>query len=235
MLAACAGLNLAGPAGLVARSTLTTHAAVARAAEPTTVTASPAACADGKYNLLGPKWTSTYRWSFKSATTPSYLNTADALAAIKRGVTNITQARNDCGRADLISASQSYLGTTTRGIGVTRYARCGTSDGFNTIGFGTLPSGVLAVTCVRSIGSRIIEADIRFNTRVSWALSLAGCSNDYMLEAVGTHEAGHVYGMEHVGETNHGLLTMSTYLNGTCENSESTLGLGDLKGLEALY
>ena len=46
---------------------------------------------------------------------------------------------------------------------------------------------------------------------------------------------GHAYGLDHVGEVNHGRLTMSTFIDGTCENQESTLGLGDMKGLEALY
>jgi hypothetical protein len=56
-----------------------------------------------------------------------------------------------------------------------------------------------------------------------------------MLEAVLTHEAGHVFGLAHVGESRHGRLTMSPYIDGVCNNQESTLGLGDLRGLEALY
>ena len=118
---------------------------------------------------------------------------------------------------------------------MTRTGHCGTSDGANTVGFGALPAGVLALTCVRSIGSRIVETDIRLANQVTWALSLAGCRNDFMLEAVLTHEAGHAFGLGHVGEANHGRLTMSTYIDGTCENQESSLGLGDIRGLEAMY
>ena len=55
------------------------------------------------------------------------------------------------------------------------------------------------------------------------------------LEATMTHEAGHVFGLGHIGERRHGRLTMSPFLNGPCENSEATLGLGDVRGLEALY
>jgi hypothetical protein len=147
----------------------------------------------------------------------------------------MTMERNDCGRTDRVSATWSYLGTTTRAIGVTKAGTCGTADGKNTVGFGALPAGYLALTCVRSVGTSIVEIDIRLATGVSWALDLGSCLNDFMLEAVATHEIGHAYGLDHVGEINHGRLTMSTFIDGTCENQESTLGLGDMKGLEALY
>jgi hypothetical protein len=235
LIAICAALTLTGPAGAAARAGATTHQTLAATASPSAITSSPAACSDTKYNLLGPHWTSTLRWRYKASTTPSYLNAADVATVIKRGFGNITNERNDCGRTDHVSATHSSLGTTTRAIGVTKAGHCGTSDGANTVGFGTLPSGVLALTCVRSIGSRIVEADIRVSTLFTWALSLSSCSNDFMLEAVMTHEAGHAYGLDHVGEANHGRLTMSTFIDGTCENQEAKLGNGDMKGLEARY
>ena len=154
---------------------------------------------------------------------------------LKRAFNNITLERNDCGRVDKVSATWSYLGTTAHSIGVTKAGACGSSDGANTIGFGALPAGYLALTCVRSVGTSITEVDIRFGTGVSWSLALGTCLNDFMLEAVATHEFGHAFGLDHVSETNHGRLTMSTFIDGTCENQESTLGLGDMKGLEALY
>ena len=60
-------------------------------------------------------------------------------------------------------------------------------------------------------------------------------ANELMMEALVTHEVGHAFGLAHVGEGNHGRLTMSVYIDGLCENQEATLGLGDMKGLEALY
>jgi matrixin len=224
----------------IAQSREAKHAAraaspMAGMASPALVTSSPPPCSDSKYNLIGPKWKSTLKWSYKSSTTPSYLTTSQVVQVLKRAFNNITMQRNDCGRADRVSATWSYLGTTSRNIGVTKAGACGSADGHNTIGFGALPAGYLALTCVRSVGTSITETDIRFGTGSSWALALSGCFNDYMLEAVATHEIGHAFGLDHVGETNHGRLTMSTFIDGTCENQESTLGLGDMKALEALY
>jgi predicted Zn-dependent protease len=55
------------------------------------------------------------------------------------------------------------------------------------------------------------------------------------VKAVMTHERGHTFGINHVSETSHKNMTMSPNINGPCQDSESTLGLGDVEGLRALY
>ncbi len=190
---------------------------------------SPGACSDRAYQLTGGRWTTALRWSFRAGSTPAGLG-RDALAAtLRRSFGNIVNARNSCGRADGVSAKASYLGTTSS------KPSCVNMDGRNVVGFRALPSDVLARTCWWTMNGRIVEADIQINSALPWATSLASCSREYMLEAVMTHEVGHAFGLGHVGEARHGRLTMSTRLDGACNNQEATLGLGDVRGLEALY
>jgi hypothetical protein len=215
--------------GRVARSALLADAWLAADTGRSASARSPQPCNDKAFTLEGGRWRSAYQWSFRVGSTPAGLDRAAAAGAIRRGVDNIVNANNDCGRADRVSARARYLGTTTR------KPSCNISDGYNVVGFRKLPAGTAARACWWYIGNRIVEGDIQFNSNERWATSLAGCRNQLMLEAVMTHEAGHIFGLGHVGERRHGRLTMSTFIDGACQNSESTLGLGDMLGLERLY
>jgi hypothetical protein len=187
-------------------------------------------CQDGAFKVLGGRQTSTYKWSFKASTTPSGLAKKKVTKILKRSFNNVTNARNDCGIPDNVSATHEYQGTTSTA------PNCNSRDHKNVVGFGKLGAGVLAVTCYWINSGKIVEADMKITTRESWALSMASChGNMPMLEATITHEAGHVFGLNHVGENKHGRLTMSPYLDGPCENGEATLGKGDVAGLESLY
>ena len=195
-----------------------------------TIQVAPPPCSDSAYNLEGGRQhNGSYSWQFDAATTPSALGRSAVLSVIKKAFNNVTGEHNDCGRPGSIAASNTYLGATT-----TR-PNCNQPDGHNVVGFGRLDNGVLAVTCYWISGGRIAEADMKINSREAWSLSLSSCSNQIMLEATLTHEAGHVFGLDHVSEKAHGRLTLSPYIDGICENQESTLGLGDMRGLEALY
>jgi Matrixin len=126
-------------------------------------------------------------------------------------------------------AEASFVGRTTR------RPSCSTYDGYNVVGFKGLTGTTLARTCYWTLNGRIVEADIIINSNKTWALSLAGCVNRSVLEATMTHEVGHAFGLGHVSEVTHGRLTMSPVLDAVCGDNESTLGLGDVRGLEALY
>jgi len=192
-------------------------------------------CQDRAFRLTGGHWKQAVHWTFMSNSTPAGMSVAATEAVLAKSFDNITGADNDCGRQDNVSARNVYDGRSDRAPGVTGAAKCTNGDGHNAIGFGRLPRGVLAATCTRHVGNRIVEADIRINSRVNWALSPQNCSKQELLEPTMTHEVGHVYGLGHVSERGHPLMTMSRASDGPCSNAASTLGLGDMLGLEALY
>lgn len=198
-------------------------------------------CTDKARSFNGdvrPRWQETVLWSFRAGSTPGSIGRRAAARALQRAIGNIIGAHNDCGRRDRVSATAIYQGSTDRRPSpkvVDGKPACAPSDGRSVVGFGRLPVGIAGLTCIYSIGDRIIEADIKLDKDARWAISLAGCDVQSLVEAVATHEFGHVYGLGHVKESTHGRLTMSERLDGYCQNNESTLGLGDMLGLEALY
>jgi hypothetical protein len=192
-------------------------------------------CSDGAYSLIGGRWSHAMHWSFNASTTPKGMNMALTEDVVRKSYSNVTGAYNDCGRADRISAQNVYDGHTTRLANVSKGGWCTQGDNRNVVSFGRLPQGVLAVTCTESRHGEITEADIRVNSHYNWALSKSTCSHQELLEPTLTHEVGHVYGVGHVGERKHPLLTMSVASDGACNNEASTLGLGDMLALESLY
>lgn len=199
-------------------------------AQPVRINAAPGPCADSAYRPLGASQPGgSYSWSYNAASTPKYLAKAGVVGVLNKSFSNITDVNNDCGLPDNVSATHTYLGTTTT------KAKCGRRDSHNVIGFKALEFGVLAVTCYWTRGGQITEADMQITTLERWALSPTSCFNEMILEATVTHEAGHVFGLDHVGERKHGRLTMSPYIDGSCDDNESTLGWGDIRGLEAMY
>lgn len=195
-----------------------------------------AECTTGSYSLYS--WRKpTYSWSFQMSTTPLYLanrinGTSIVAAALKRANTNIVTGRNVCGRADAISASFTYLGNTGRAPNISSSATCSGGNGYSSLGFGALPYRVAAMACAyRILNGVAAEGDVKLATGVRWATSVASCSDAYLIEAVMTHEFGHIYGLRHVTSS-----AMTMYPSvAKCRGSASTLGLGDMRGLERKY
>ena len=199
-----------------------------------------AECRDRDHNLFA--WRTTrYQWRYSTATTPRKFRQRGGgeqaiIDAIIRANQNIVRATNVCGRSDMVSASFSYLGTTTRRTDVGTNGSCGRGDGQSVIGWGRLPTRSIAFTCVRwSGGKRSSEADIKLNWYKRYETTRSACSGDeFLIEAVMTHEMGHVYGLAHVSALWNQSLTMQPVIQ-YCSRSSASLGLGDMLGLERKY
>lgn len=216
-------------------------------------TGGPAACLDTEYDLKPWTWETTYFWEFYSASRPDELSLleSETISTLRNATQNITWANNDCERGDNVSASANYDGVTSLS---TTLCLGGSRDGVNTVRFSNISDPeTLAVACTRyGTTGRAEESDVAIDKDnhewyVAWssegACQLSTNSEGWSLEAVMTHERGHNFGLAHDyelaksngGEENHGYLTMSPKINGQCQNSESTLGLGDMLGLEQKY
>ena len=134
-----------------------------------------------------------------------------------------------------MSATSSYLGTTSSSPNIAGPQTCLGNDGQNVVGFGNLDAGIVAFSCWWFTGTTNVEADMLLNKHdFDWSTNPVTCNNQYLVRAIATHEFGHIYGLAHVSENLHPDLTMSTAAY-ACDDSPSTLGLGDMLGLERHY
>jgi hypothetical protein len=151
--------------------------------------------------------------------------------------------------SDFVSGVSSYRGTTTRESemdlegGETSCESWAYQDGVSVFDFGNLDhSGNPWVGYACWWGDTlptpyITAVDIRLNTTDhNWTVTpgATACNEYYDVQSVATHEFGHAWGMAHVLEVNHPLMTMSTVAE-VCNGAERTLGRGDILGMRAMY
>lgn len=203
-------------------------------------------CSQTGYVHASHRWYQTYNWYLKD-TAPSGLTISSTEQAVRASVAAITNAKNDCGIGDNVTASHNFQARTSRGINITSSGSCGTFDNYNVVGFGPLPDSYLGVACwwyqdTGKAWKEAVEADSKLNSSYYyWRVGTASltCELDnpqrWGVENVMTHEAGHIFGMGHPSETTDGDQTMSPYAEAPCDDRESTLGKGDVTGLDTKY
>jgi hypothetical protein len=210
--------------------------AAARAAR-----AARAACADSAYAVADHKEYGTYDWWIGDDTLPGNVSVAQARRAFEDAIGTITGTRNDCGYGDAVGARSKYHGRTYHEADIDQQARCTARDHVSVWDAGILSPGVVATTCSwsRSVKSGgpdwLKEADVRFNTRdYTFTNNPTGdCKNAYDIRSVATHEAGHVFGLAHVGSGHEGQTMFTNSF--ACTTGARTLGRGDVLGLRSIY
>jgi len=115
-------------------------------------------------------------------------------------------------------------------------ANYGVQNFVNAIDFGDYPDDrVIAVTSVwyTPVGKRIVEFDMRFNTRFIWGDATLNTSV-MDLQNIATHELGHGVGLADIYSTTCSEVTMYGY-SSYGETKERTLEQPDMTGLRLLY
>lgn len=187
-----------------------------------------ASCGSKAYVLTGAHWESPIRWRYN----PSGAKVSK-VAAFQRGAEAWTGTITACGQTVQSAAAQKYLGTTKQQPAVTADGGCGASDSTSVIGWGTLPSTTLALTCVWSYTDGVaFETDQRYSTSHRWGSTSTCSGNRFDLRGIATHEWGHSYGLGHTAQQSGLVMKPSSTV---CDTAQRTLGLGDVRGIAALY
>src|SRR5690606_3933720 len=194
-------------------------------------------CRDGTYRLQASSWprgaTIAWRYHPGSGRLP--------MTGIARGVSNMVNARTDCGGSSFTpppAVDARYAGRSASRPNVTAQAACGTRDRVNTFGWLAMTGtggSVLAATCIWYKGGTTLETDMALQEQGKRWWTGGSCpSGSYSAEAVATHETGHVLGLDHVAGASHSELTMAPSV-AACDDGPATLGTGGYNGLIALY
>jgi hypothetical protein len=177
-------------------------------------------CTSTAYSLTGWRWTSAYsaKWD---TTNPFGLSSSAVLSAM-----------NSAGNTWDNSVGADIFGSMSSGGSSQNIRR---QDFVNQQGFkGLGGGGTIAVTYTWAYNDgRAAESDAAYNTFYAWGTS--GASNVMDLQAIGTHEMGHTFGMGHTSTASQNTcLTMYPYGN-YGQTYQRTLGDGDIRGIDAIY
>jgi len=167
------------------------------------------------YALLGYKWYSTANYWINPSN-----NYGFSQVAVVTAITTSAKTWD----SETSFAVFSYVGMVSK--------QAGKYDHYNVVSWGSYRAGVIAVTYIWSIGTQIVETDLRLNTFYTWSLS--GAAKKMDVKNIAVHEFGHWCGLADLyGDADY-WLTMYGYSN-YGEIYKQTLGYGDIKGLKAVY
>lgn len=224
------------------------HPAAASNGNVSAAAVSPDKCDDETYKKMDREEYNTYNWFIGDGKMPGELSRRATRRQYADAINNITDSYNGCKYKDSVSAAASYQGTTSWESDMTTKdgaTYCGSRDGKSTwdaANIDTKGSGetTIAKTCgwtspMPFANNDLIEADVRFNTTNFKFTKDAkkSCTDRFDIRGIGTHEAGHVFGLSDL-KGDHKNLTMS----GTgirCNWSQRYLGKGDIRGLRDIY
>ncbi|WP_309069050.1 matrixin family metalloprotease [Microbacterium sp.] len=211
------------------------HAATTSA----TTTATVNRCSDTSHALLGGKWFSTPTFMVNSTERrPSNISEANWEIVVGDALRTITTGADGCSLSPTPSATGVTRMNQLGDANISSTNTCTSTDSVSVVDFGSLSGTPLALTCVSFVfgTDQIRAADLRIdNSNVSWVTSVSGCTGTkYDLRSTLTHEFGHAFGLGHAVERGGNDLTMSPSVT-ACNSSARYLGLGDLRGLLALY
>lgn len=153
-----------------------------------------------------------------------------------RAASNIVNENNNCGHTQHGIMAESYEGRLQQKANISDSATCESPDGKSIVGFGTLPSGIVAYTCTWYSSDAATESDARLNSAYyRWVTDEgSGCQYAFNVDNIMTHERGHTFGLKDVYDSAHAELTMYGY-SSPCKKNKETLALGDMRALNDIY
>ncbi len=189
---------------------------------------------------MGKASSATRNWYFRSEGIPATTTLAAARSAADAAGNYVETNKNRCDLADYNAVDWNYSGYTKRMPDIPNdLSSCGTSDGYNVVGFMSIDlSNVLAAACSwgGSTDGYADSQDISINYHHRWWTSaMSTCKDAWHLASVLTHERMHSAGLAHMSESTHPYYSISQAINGKCQTSETTLARGEIAKLNSMY